>query len=347
MAVNKIFHTNNSATIQTEKNLYSDLVKEAIQIYGHDVYYIDRTTVAIDNVLGEDSLSKFTTQVPIEMYVENAEGGYEGEKELMNQFGLENRNELTLVVHKNRFQDLTKQIRLESGTDTTGGAILLESGTIDQSSDSSVLETVTSGSDFYILTETDATDSDRPLEGDLVFHPILNKIFEINFVDHDEPFHQLDNNPVYKMQCRLFEYGSEVLDTGITAIDAIEDAESLDALAYQFTLEQSATTTINQNISIDHTTSEGRGLLLLDRTDSDGTDAGDNLIGEDETPGGESILLENPADEHDESYLINEEYIVGDQSTDKVNQNELFEQLDDTILDFSESNPFGDAGEPS
>ena len=48
-----------------------ETVKEAIQIYGHDVYYIDRTTVAIDNVLGEDSLSKFTTQVPIEMYVEN------------------------------------------------------------------------------------------------------------------------------------------------------------------------------------------------------------------------------------------------------------------------------------
>ena len=140
MAVNKAFHTDNSTSIQTEKNLYSDLVKEAIQIYGHDVYYIDRTTVAIDNVLGEDSLSTFSTQVPIEMYVENAEGGYEGEKELMNQFGLENRNELTLVVHKNRFQDLTKQIRLESGTDTTGGAILLESGTIDQSSDSSVLD---------------------------------------------------------------------------------------------------------------------------------------------------------------------------------------------------------------
>ena len=85
MAVNKAFHTNNSTSIQTEKNLYSDLVKEAIQIFGHDVYYIDRTTVAIDNVLGEDSLSKFTTQVPIEMYVENAECGYEGEKEFVRE----------------------------------------------------------------------------------------------------------------------------------------------------------------------------------------------------------------------------------------------------------------------
>jgi hypothetical protein len=335
MAVNKIFHTNNSATIQTEKNLYSDLVKEAIQIYGHDVYYIDRTTVAIDNVLGEDSLSKFTTQVPIEMYVENAEGGYEGEKELMNQFGLENRNELTLVVHKTRFQDLTKQITIESGTDTTGGSILLESGTIDQSSDSSVLETVTSGSDFYILTETDATDSDRPLEGDLVFHPILNKIFEVNFVDHDEPFHQLDNNPVFKLSCKQFEYSSEALDTGITDIDSIEDALTRNSRDFEFTLEQS--TAQNENINIQHARSNFG--LLLEETD------GDNIIGEDDsTSVGESIQLENDADSGDASFLLQETYNVGDFVQDKTAQNELFDQLDNNVLDFSESNPFGDAG---
>ena len=335
MAVNKAFHTNNSATIQTEKNLYSDLVKEAIQIYGHDVYYIDRTTVAIDNVLGEDSLSTFSTQVPIEMYVENAEGGYEGEKELMNQFGLENRNELTLVVHKNRFQDLTKQIRLESGTDTTGGAILLESGTIDQSSDSSVLETVTSGSDFYILTETDATDSDRPLEGDLVFHPILNKIFEVNFVDHDEPFHQLDNNPVFKLSCKQFEYGSDALDTGISEIDSIEDALTRNSRDFEFTLEQSSAQ--NENINIQHARSNFG--LLLEETD------GDNIIGEDDTTSvGESIQLENDADSGDPSFLLQETYNVGDFVQDKTAQNELFDQLDNNVLDFSESNPFGDAG---
>ena len=335
MAVNKIFHTNNSATIQTEKNLYSDLVKEAIQIYGHDVYYIDRTTVAIDNVLGEDSLSKFTTQVPIEMYVENAEGGYEGEKELMNQFGLENRNELTLVVHKTRFQDLTKQISIESGTDTTGGAILLESGTIDQSSDSSVLETVTSGSDFYILTETDATDADRPLEGDLVYHPILNKIFEVNFVDHDEPFHQLDNNPVFKLSCKQFEYSSEALDTGITDIDSIEDALTRNSRDFEFTLEQS--TAQNENINIQHARSNFG--LLLEETD------GDNIIGEDDsTSVGESIQLENDADSGDASFLLQETYNVGDFVQDKTAQNELFDQLDNNVLDFSESNPFGDAG---
>jgi len=335
MAVNKAFHTSNSTAITSEKNLYSDLVKEAIQIFGHDVYYIDRTTVAIDNVLGEDSLSKFTTQVPIEMYVENAEGGYEGEKELMTQFGLENRNELTLVVHKDRFQDLTKQIQIESDTDTTGGSILLESGTIDQSEDASVLETVTTGSDFYLLTETDAVSTDRPYEGDLVYHPILGKIFEVSFVDHDEPFHQLDNNPIYKLNCKQFEYSSDALDTGITTIDSIEDTESRNTRDFEFTLEQS--TAQNEEINIQHARSNF-GLLLEETS-------GDNIIGEDdETSVGTSILLENDADSGDPAYLLTEDYIVGDYVQDKTAQNELFDKLDDNVLDFSESNPFGDAG---
>ena len=61
MAVNSIFHTNNKSSILAERNLYKDLIKEAIQIYGHDVYYVDRTLVSRDNVLGEDALSKFTS----------------------------------------------------------------------------------------------------------------------------------------------------------------------------------------------------------------------------------------------------------------------------------------------
>jgi hypothetical protein len=54
MAVNSLFHTSNSASTTAEKNLYSNLIKEAIQIFGHDVYYMDRTLVAEDMVLGED-----------------------------------------------------------------------------------------------------------------------------------------------------------------------------------------------------------------------------------------------------------------------------------------------------
>ena len=334
MAVNKAFHTSNLTSIATERSLYQNLIKEALQIYEHDVYYMDRQSVNEDTLFGEDTTNQFNTQHPIEMYVEDGEG-YAGDKEIMTQFGLENRNEITFVVSKERFQELDRQVQIESGTDTTGGSILLETGTIDQSEDSSILSTVSGDNNFYIIQDTAATNSDRPLEGDLVYHPVLTKVFEVSFVDHDEPFHQLDNNPVYKLRCKQYEYSQEVIDTGIAEIDAIEDDLSTDTSEHQFTLEQS--TTQNENIRLEYRTQEDG--LLLEETD------GDNIIAEDDDSSvGTNILLENAADSGDDAYLVQEDYIVGDMSTDKTSQNELFDSLDDDILDFSESNPFGDAG---
>ena len=169
MAVNTAFHTSNLHSIATERSLYSDLIKEAIQIYGHDVYYLDRTIVAEDNILGEDSLSKYRTQHPIEMYMEDGDGGFAGERELMNQFGLQNLSEATFVVNKSRFQELDRQVQIEDGTDTSsGGSIQLEAGTIDQSSSSSTLSTASGDNVFYIIQDTAATDSDRPQELSLI-----------------------------------------------------------------------------------------------------------------------------------------------------------------------------------
>ena len=341
MAVNSAFHTSNLHSIATERNLYSDLIREAIQIYGHDVYYMDRTIVAEDNILGEDSLSKYRTQHPIEMYMEDGDGGFAGERELINQFGLQNLSEATFVVNKSRFQELDRQMQIEDATDTSsGGSILLEAGTIDQSSDSSTLTTVTGDNNFYIIQDTAATDSDRPHEGDVIYHPVLDKMFQINFVDHDEPFYQLDNNPVYKMRCRLYDYSSEIIDTGISDIDAVETEQSQSALIYQFTLEQSSA--VNEEIRLETGTDDLDTGLLLEETD------GDNIVGEsDSTSVGESILLEQAADSGDDAYLIQEDYIVGDFDQDKTSQNELFEVKSRTVLDFSESNPFGDAGSSS
>ena len=305
-----------------EQSLYADLVSEAIQIHGHDVYYLDRTLVAEDTVLGEDALSKFNTQAPIEMYMEDADGGYAGEQELMSQFGLQNLSEATFVVSKTRFQEKTKQIQIETGTDSTSsGSILLESGTLSTSK----LE----GDTFYIVNETDATDADRPLEGDAIYHPTLKKLFEINFVDHDDPFHQLDNNPVYKMRCRLFDYGSEELSTGITDIDAIESSLSLASSEYQITLENASI--VGQSLTVDDTDyTTDITYVTVDATTVSATT--------DPSSFGESILLETGAGE----YIISEEYYIGDYVNDKTAQNELFDTLDDTVLDFSESNPFGD-----
>ena len=333
MAVNKHFHTNGVSAIASEQSLYADLVTESIRHKGHDVYYLDRTLVAEDNVLGEDSLSKFNKQSLIEMYMEDSGGGFAGERELMSQFGLQNLSEATFVVNKLRFQELTKQITIESGTDSTeGGSILLESGTL------AAITTDLEGSDFYILSETSATDSDRPYEGDAIYHPILKKMFQVNFVDHDEPFFQLDNNPVYKLRCRLFDYSSEELSTGIDEIDAIE-AISVASSDHQFTLE-SDTASVN---AVQLESEDGR---IIHENETDLLVAHEDSV---MTTSSGSLLVENSSDSGNEEYLIQEDYIVGDGTSSGVKdaQNELFESADDTILDFSEKNPFGDVGSSS
>jgi hypothetical protein len=332
MAVNKHFHSPGLAATTTnqprawqwrshlavEKSLYADLVTEAIHHRGHSVYYLDRTLVAEDNVLGEDALSKFNTQASIEMYMEDSGGGFAGEREIMSQFGLQNLSEATFVVSKTKFQEKTKQLQIETATDSTStGSIQLESGTVSDSQIS------------YIINETVATDADRPFEGDVIYHPTLKKLFEINFVDHDNPFYQLDSNPVYKLKCRLFDYGSEELSTGIAEIDAITDDLSVASSDYQITLEQQSF--VGQELTAD---------LIFYTLDSTFVTCDTTIVGADQEPAsyGESLLLESG------SYIISEEYYIGDGVIDKTAQNELFETLDDTVLDFSESNPFGDVG---
>ena len=132
----------------------------------------------------------------------------------------------------------------------------------------------------------------RPNEGDLIYFPLAKKLFEISFVDHDDPFYQLSNLPVFKMRCRTFEYSSEALDTGVTAIDNIETSETLDALQYQFELES-------------------------------------------ETEAGTNYLITEDGD-----FIVQEDYNVD--TIDTSADNTFFETQGDSILDFSEVNPFGE-----
>ena len=134
--------------------------------------------------------------------------------------------------------------------------------------------------------------SSRPNEGDLIYFPKAKKLFEIGFVDHDDPFYQLNNLPVFKMRCRTFEYSHEDFATGVSTIDAIETSESLDAMQYQLVLEE-------------------------------GTDSGTNYL-----------ITE------DGDFIVQEEQLIDtiDSSADNI----FFETQGDSILDFSEVNPFGE-----
>jgi hypothetical protein len=164
--------------------------------------------------------------------------------------------------------------------------------------------------------------STRPNEGDLIYFPRIEKIFQIDFVDHDNPFYQVDNLPVYKLSCSTYEYSHEALDTGVTAIDAIETEASLDALFYQITMEQPGN--LNEYMGLE----DALGFVDLETA----TDSG-YLVGETDTYNG-NMLMETG------DYIVNEEYVID--TIDAEAKNEFIETEADLILDFTEKNPFGE-----
>jgi len=93
---------NFSQKVKSEQNLYEDIIIESMKIYGQDVYYLPRTIVNENTILGEDVASSFTTSYKIEMYLENTEG-FEGEGDLFTKFGVEIRDEATFIVARKRW----------------------------------------------------------------------------------------------------------------------------------------------------------------------------------------------------------------------------------------------------
>ena len=93
-----------SEKVRSEINLYEELIIEALKIYGQDVYYLPRTIVNEDTLLGDDPASQFASSYKIEMYIENVEG-FDGEGDLFTRFGVEIRDECTFVVSKNRWSN--------------------------------------------------------------------------------------------------------------------------------------------------------------------------------------------------------------------------------------------------
>ena len=270
----------------SEQYLYEDLVIEAIGIYGHDVFYLPRTLVNEDMILGEDPLSKFSDAYGIEMWMETQEG-YEGEKDLVTRFGLDIQNETSFVVSRRRWDD------------------------------------VVSRNDNLIVNT-------RPDEGDLIYFPAVKRLWIISFVDHDDPFYQVNNLPVYKLYCRSWEYSSERLDTGIEAIDAIETKRSTDFLGYEILAEQSGT--YDQKIEFEWGTiyEFGVGDILLEDDSF--------VLGETET-GFEAIILED-SDDYYTFVVIQEAYSLATQ--DPQSDNSFIDTAADAILDFTETNPFGE-----
>ena len=173
----------NNYTYKPTQDLMEDLVEESIKINGLSVYYIPRRFANLDQIFGEDSTSYFKDAIEIEMFMDNY-SGFSGEREVISKFGLEIRDTLSLVVSKRRFEK--------------------------------------EASKFSVMSDRPVQIT-NPMEGDLIFHPFSKSLFEIKYVDKAEVFFQFGKLYTYKLECELFRYGHETLDTGITEIDRIED----------------------------------------------------------------------------------------------------------------------------
>jgi len=166
-----------------EQRLVQSLINEHLKIYGVEVTFIPRKFVNQSTIIEEVTASKFDDNFLIEAYVENYDG-YAGAGDVLTKFGMSLRDEVTLTISKERFEEFIAP---------------------------------------FMEADDDIELSSRPREGDLVFFPLGQRLFEIKFVEHEEPFYQLGSNYVYKLKCELFEYEDEIIDTDIAAIDTQVD----------------------------------------------------------------------------------------------------------------------------
>jgi len=306
-----------SQAVRSEQNLYEDLVIESLKIFGQDVYYIPRTLVERDNILGEDPVSSFDDAYLVEAYIENQDG-FEGAGDLYQKFGLEIRDEANFIISKRSWE------RLVGLYNNTLGTV-------------------------------------RPQEGDIIFLPLSNSFFEITFVEHEQPFYQLSNLPVYKLTCSLFEYSDEKFDTDIAAID---DLAALDAYQTTLTVDVTANAHFTKGEIVSQTlvaaVEDVSDAIIVSGTVSSveklSTTAAIITVINVGVTGSSGEMREFTVSptlglvgaESANTCFINDVADVADSTSfalDGQSQNYAFELEADGFLDFTESNPFGDPSE--
>tara|TARA_B110000503_G_scaffold134389_1_gene213295 strand:- start:3268 stop:4185 length:918 start_codon:yes stop_codon:yes gene_type:complete len=304
MATNVYF----SGKVRSEQHLYEDLIIESVKMYGQDVYYLPREVVSIDNILNEDIESNYDTAYTIEMYIEGADG-FAGEGDILQKFGIEVRDQATFIVSKRRWEQLV-------GVNNNG------------------------------------INSSKPTEGDLIYLPLSKSVFEVRFVEHELPFYQLQNLPVYKLQCELFEYSGESINTGNGDLDSINAG-----IAAQLTLIINNTNNtdfiINENVQQEITLGSGeyvtgrvvtKEIIDVDNTKITLTDwaTTDGLYHNFNNTTPIEGLTSGAIWDVSEVYDINSVVTKNAFSDEPYADNQVFEQAGDSIIDFSETNPFGD-----
>lgn len=263
-------------------------------MYGMDVFYLPRSSRdSVDFLFGEDTLKKYDTVFPLEMYMENVTG-MEGEQDFISKFGLEIRDEMTLLVSRRRFVATVPQI--------------------------------------------------RPNEGDLIYVPLLKNLFEITFVEHENQqtmFYTLGrgrggNVYVYALKLKQFAFSNEVISTGIAEIDdQVRDYYPRTKIS----LEAGGTgkfvndEIIYQGANLTYATAQAIVYDFVPNSYVDvirvqGTFATGNVIG-------------NTSNSLWSVYTV-DDTAYSNTAFEDIQDNARIESESDSIIDFSEVNPFGE-----
>jgi len=164
---------------KSEQSLIQDLINEQLRMYGVEVYYIPRKYYTKNTVIKEVIQSKFDNAYPIEAYVDTYEG-YTGQGTILSKFGIQELDDLRLIISRERYETYITPL-------------------------------IENLPNIELAT--------RPKEGDLIYFPLGDRIFEIKYVEHEKPFYQLQKNYVYELTCELFRYQDEDVDTNVEEID--------------------------------------------------------------------------------------------------------------------------------
>ena len=309
-----------SQAVRSEQNLYEDLVIESLKIFAQDVYYIPRTIISRDTILGEDPASKFDDAYLIEGYIENAEG-FDGEGDLYSKFGLEIRDEASFIISRKIWN---QRIGLNEAMAKPAEGDLLY---LPMSNSFFEISLVEDDKPFYQLSN-------------LPVYKLSCSLFEYNDQEMDTGIAAIDNVET--------QYGYQVgIDVAVTGGNHFAQGEivtqTLSAGITVFGEVQAITKTSNtaatisvSNIGTKDTTNAATDTdSAREFTYSASIASVNNLVGSQST---NTCVITNV-------YTLADDDTNNTFASDSQAKNVQFEIEGDNFIDFSESNPFGDPSE--
>ena len=212
----------------SEQRLIQDLINEQLKMYGQDVLYLPRRIVNENTVIKEITASKFDDSFRIEAYLINFDG-FGGNGELLSKFGVRNTDEMNLAISKERYDDFISPF-------------------------------------LKLWPEDQIKLATRPQEGDLIYFPLDESLFEIKYVEGKKPFYQLNQLYVYQLTCERWEYEDEVIDVPELDSEGIEINESIKDFGNIFTIQMVgvAATTARATIGLSTTNTTSYSVQYID-----------------------------------------------------------------------------------